>query len=172
MGEIMKKIMIYDTITETLALLRGKGSIVFASGAFDLFHYGHFRALHRASQTGNFLIVQIDGNRLVKTRKGNGRPHLDELDRATMVASLEFVHGVFISDIPSEDPRTLTSVSPDIFIRAIIPGQSMQERNKRELSLQTRLFNGKVLWLPQTEEVSTTKLLPALRSTIPGVKPL
>ncbi|KKW22375.1 MAG: Glycerol-3-phosphate cytidyltransferase [Parcubacteria group bacterium GW2011_GWA2_51_12] len=81
-------------IQEVLQAISAKGTasrVVFSSGAFDLFHYGHFHALKKAARLGNVLVVQIDGNELVRKRKGNDRPCLDEALRAEMVSSLEFV---------------------------------------------------------------------------------
>src|SRR5690349_7046669 len=81
---------------------RGAKKVVFASGVFDLFHYGHYHALKKASEFGEIFIVQIDGNELVKKRKGSDRPYFDQRKRASIISSLKFVHFVFITNEPSE----------------------------------------------------------------------
>lgn len=136
--------------------------VVFCSGVFDLFHYGHFIALKKASALGDILIIQIDGNQLVKKRKGPDRPRLDQNDRASIILSLDFVNYVFISNAPSEDRRVLRSVKPDIFVRAILPHESNEDRLKREKILLQKIPDMKIFWLEQTPEISTTKISSAL----------
>lgn len=139
--------------------------IVFYSGVFDLFHYGHFLALKKASKVGDILIVQIDGNILVRSRKGSDRPYLDEMLRAEMISNLTFVDYVFISDTPSEDPETLKVLRPSYFIRAIKKGENLQTRLEREIILKKHVPKMSIVWLEQTKEVSTTKLLTIIKNS-------
>lgn len=129
------------------------------SGAFDLFHHAHYKALKTASSLGDTFIVQVDGDLLVKKRKGAERLYLAESERAEIIASLEFVDYVFISNLPAENKITLKSVNPNIFIRAILPQELDQERIRREIILMKKIPRGKIVWLKQTSEISTTKLL-------------
>lgn len=137
--------------------------IVFMSGVFDLFHYGHYKALLKASKMGDIFIVQVDGNRLVRDRKGDGRPYIDQKLRASMVLSLRFVDYVFISNRPSEDEETLKILKPSIYIRAIKARESYGTRKKREIEINKKLIVGKVVWLKRTTEISTTKVMGILR---------
>lgn len=161
MAESMKKIIPLVELKRRVTRLRNgkQKKVVFMSGVFDLFHYGHFVALKRASHCGDILVVQIDGNVLVKRRKGTDRPWLDERYRALMVASLEFVDAVFISDTPSEDGGTLKAVHPDRYIRAMLPHESDAIRSERETVLLKKFPSMRVIWLPQTPEISTTKIV-------------
>lgn len=157
----MKKILTLSSAIRKLSGRRFK-SVVFFSGVFDLFHYGHFRALRNASRLGDILIVQIDGNKLVKKRKGDGRPYLDELHRAEIISSLEFVDYVFISDIPSENEDKLKSLSPDVFVRAIKEEETDDDRKNRTKNLTKKSPKTKIVWLEQTPEISTTKIISAV----------
>ena len=157
----MKKILTSSSTIRMLLERRFK-SVVFMSGAFDLFHFGHYKALTKASGLGEILIVQIDGDQLVKKRKGDGRPYLKQVIRASMIASLDFVDFVFISNIPSEDSRLLSRLKPDILVRAILPNESDIDRSKREKILLEKAPATKIVWLKQTPEISTTKINSAL----------
>lgn len=42
---------------------------VFFQGSFDLFHYGHIRAIQRAKELGDILIVGLNTDRLYKDYK-------------------------------------------------------------------------------------------------------
>lgn len=149
-----------------------KKKVVFMSGAFDLFHFGHFKALKRAAAMGDTLIVQVDGNRLVGQRKSPDRPYLDESIRALMISSLEFVSCVFISNTPSEDAIILETIRPDIFVRAVLPQESAADRVRRTRELKKNIPRTRIVWMPQTPEVSTTKILPAVRENNGAPQPL
>ncbi|OGE07926.1 hypothetical protein A3I53_04525 [Candidatus Curtissbacteria bacterium RIFCSPLOWO2_02_FULL_40_13b] len=136
--------------------------VVFMSGAFDLFHYGHFHALYTASQLGDIFVLQIDGNRLVKNRKGKERPFMDEKERAQIITSLKFVNFAFISNTPSEDIRTLQMINPDVFVRAKLHTETNLDRKIREKTILTKMTRGRIVWLEQTPEISTTKIVSAL----------
>lgn len=157
------KIMPYKEISRIVKINRKSKKIVFFSGAFDLFHYGHFRALEKAASLGDCLIVQIDGNQLVKKRKGANRPHLDETIRAKIVASLNFIDYAFVSDIPSEDVQTLNMIKPDLFVRAILTNETEQDRKEREKTLLKKIPKSKIFWLEQSAEISTTKMSQSLK---------
>jgi len=155
----MKKIKTLNQIGRQLKKKPHNLKVTFFSGVFDLFHYGHFRALRQASSLGDSLIVQIDGDKLVKKRKRNNRPYLDQSHRALIISSLEFVDLVFISDSPSEDASTLITINPDVFVRAILPHETDKDRVDREKALLAKMPKTKIIWLEQTPEVSTTKIL-------------
>ena len=141
---------------------RNNKKLVFFSGTFDLFHYGHFSALNKAAKLGDILLVQVDSNKLVKIRKGKDRPILDEQYRAQIISSLNFVNYVFISDKPSENSLKLLVIKPDIFIRAILPNESDDDRAAREKKLKSYMPHGKIVWLAQTPQISTTKIIQGL----------
>lgn len=154
----MRKIYAFPTIVKKLASTRGQNRIVFFSGAFDLFHFAHYKALKTAASLGNTLIVQIDGNTLVKQRKGTDRPYLDERDRALILSSFEFVDLVFISNYPSENRETLSQIKPDIYVRAIRLKETAKERMIRERFIVSASPRTTIAWIPQTKEISTTKI--------------
>lgn len=155
----MAKIIKLKELDKYISKIPQGSKKIFFSGAFDLFHYGHLRALRSASSLGNILIVQVDGNILVKRRKGTNRPYIDEHHRASKISSLTFVDYVFISNIPSEDIKTLKSVAPDIFIRAILPNETDEDRARRQEILIKKNSKMNIVWLAQTAEISTTKII-------------
>ena len=161
----MKKIISFTQLKSIRQTVGDKRRVVLMSGVFDLFHYGHFKALEKASRMGDLLIVQIDGNQLVKKRKSTNRPYLDEGVRARMIAAFEFVDYVFISNAPSESKRTLKGMAPHVYIRALLPEQTPLTRTLREKKLNALVPKMKVVWLPQTAEISTTKIISVVGKT-------
>ncbi len=160
----MKKIFTLSRFKKILSLRENK-KIVFFSGAFDLFHYGHFRALLSATTLGDLLVVQVDGDRLVRKRKGLDRPHISEIERVKIISSFEFVDYVIISNIPSESKQTLNSIKPDVFVRAILSNENGYDRVLREKKIVKRLPFIKVVWLKQTPEISTSKIIKMMKTS-------
>lgn len=145
---------------------RGNKKIVFMSGVFDLFHFGHFRALKNAASFGDVLIVQIDGDKLVRKRKGVNRPYIGQQKRAIMVSSLEFVDYVFVSNRPSEGKDTLSVIRPDIYIRAKLPSDTGTDRKRREKLIKHMSPESRVVWLEQFNEISTTRIASLLNNKL------
>ncbi len=162
MAKIIKKSELRKVITDAR---RGR-SVVFFSGAFDLFHYGHMIALKRASKLGDILVVQVDGNKLVKSRKGVDRPVLDQSQRAAILSALEFIDYVFISNVPSEDKKSLSLVKPDIYVRAVLPNETDADRQRREAIICKKASDFKIVWFTQTPEISTTKIISLMKDDI------
>ena len=98
---------------ELIALRRQEKRIVFTNGCFDLLHPGHISTLTRAKALGDVLVVGMNSDASVKRLKGEKRPILNELERATVLEALEAVDYVitFEEDTPLQLIRVL---QPDI----------------------------------------------------------
>ena len=91
-----------------------KAKLVFVSGSYDLLHVGHARFVEKASLLGDFLLVGIPSDAKIKAMKGYGRPIISEYSRAYVLASLDFVDGVYIfDDFTVAD--TLATLKPNVF---------------------------------------------------------
>jgi rfaE bifunctional protein nucleotidyltransferase chain/domain len=88
-------------------------AIVFANGCFDVLHVGHVRYLEAARAEGSILVVAVNSDASVRTLKGPGRPVLDEMARARLVAALRAVNYVVIFSEPSVAPL-LEELRPDV----------------------------------------------------------
>jgi rfaE bifunctional protein nucleotidyltransferase chain/domain len=79
---------------ESLGIRQGM-VVVLALGCFDPLHFGHVRYLRAAKRLGTHLLVAVTADEYVNKP---GRPVFNARDRASMVAELRCVDGVFISD--------------------------------------------------------------------------
>jgi len=43
--------------------------IIFTTGTFDLYHYGHLNLLKRAKERGDYLIVGLNSDELISHKK-------------------------------------------------------------------------------------------------------
>jgi D-beta-D-heptose 7-phosphate kinase/D-beta-D-heptose 1-phosphate adenosyltransferase len=90
--------------------------VVFTNGCFDLLHAGHVRYLTEARGLGDALIVGLNSDRSVRALKGDGRPILNESERAEVIAALEAVDYVvvFEEDTPQE---LIARLLPDVLVK-------------------------------------------------------
>lgn len=91
--------------------------VVFTNGCFDIVHQGHIDYLSKASDLGTKLVVGVNTDEsVIKLNKGSNRPLQDEISRAMLIASLQFVDLVvlFGEDTPLE---LITKVQPDVLVK-------------------------------------------------------
>jgi D-beta-D-heptose 7-phosphate kinase/D-beta-D-heptose 1-phosphate adenosyltransferase len=92
-----RKILALDALVPLVEAHRAAGRrIVFTNGCFDLLHVGHLCCLEEAAALGDLLIVAVNSDASVRRLKGNDRPLIGQLDRATLVAALAAVNYVVI----------------------------------------------------------------------------
>lgn len=113
----MEKILDHGALIQERRRLRSEGKrLVFTNGCFDLLHPGHVRYLRQARSLGDALAVALNSDRSVRVLKGEGRPILNERERAEVVAALEAVDYVIIFD--EETPRELIAeLLPDVLVK-------------------------------------------------------
>ena len=90
--------------------------LVFTNGCFDILHSGHVDYLNKAKQLGDFLIIGLNSDLSVKNIKGDKRPIINEMERATLLDNLKCVDFVtfFDEDTPEQLIRLLI---PDILVK-------------------------------------------------------
>jgi D-beta-D-heptose 7-phosphate kinase/D-beta-D-heptose 1-phosphate adenosyltransferase len=94
-----------------------EGRLVFTNGCFDLLHVGHVTYLERARELGDALVVGVNTDASARRLgKGPGRPHVEEVDRARVVAALEAVDAVCLFD---EDTAAalIGELVPDVLVK-------------------------------------------------------
>lgn len=93
-----------------------KEKVVFTNGCFDLIHPGHIDLLERARRLGTKLIVGINSDSSVRRIKGEPRPFLSEIDRATILNGLKSVDEVRIFDEPTPE-KLIWEIKPDVLVK-------------------------------------------------------
>jgi D-glycero-beta-D-manno-heptose 1-phosphate adenylyltransferase len=154
----MTKILAVEELVRKREALRRDGlAVVFTNGCFDLLHPGHVRYLAGARSLGDVLVVALNSDRSVRILKGEGRPILNEQERAEVVAALQAVDYVTIFD--QETPLALIArLLPDILVKG--GDWSVDEIVGRE---EVEAAGGKVLSLPYIEGKSTTEIIERIK---------
>ena len=126
---------------------------VITYGTFDLMHYGHYNLLKRASQLGDKLIVGVSSDDFC-AEKGK-KPVYNEEKRMEMVADLRFVDKVVLENSLAQKVDDVKEFGVDIFCL----GDDYKDVFPKMPEYQQLIDLGcKVMFLPRTPEISTTKL--------------
>lgn len=124
--------------------------IGYTSGVFDLFHQGHLNYLIACKRAVDVLVVGVDADSLVRTRKGVHRPYETCTTRLIHVEETGLVDELFIK-ITSFD-EILPIIRPHIYF---IPNNrkisTCRFQLLRDLSVRLEV-------LPYTNGVSTTAI--------------
>lgn len=132
-------------------------SIAFANGCFDVLHVGHIRYLQDAAKQADVLVVGVNGDESVRHLKGEGRPVMNERERAELIAALRGVSYVtiFHDDSPA---RLLGALKPDVQCK----GTDYTADSVPEADV-VRGYGGRVAIVGDPKEHSTSAILETLR---------
>jgi rfaE bifunctional protein kinase chain/domain/rfaE bifunctional protein nucleotidyltransferase chain/domain len=104
-----------DDLKKELNIQRkNKKKIILCHGVFDLLHIGHLKYFNSAKKKADFLVVTVTCDRYVN--KGNGRPVFNHFLRAEMIAALEVVDAVYISNFPTSI-NVINLIRPNIYYK-------------------------------------------------------
>ena len=120
--------------------------ILFTSGTFDCFHYGHLSILERAKALCDVLIVGVNSDKSVLERK-NRIPQLDQNERLYIVSSIPWIFASFIHE-PSQNVEVA-----NYYNAFFILGDDYVNMYDDDA------FHRGVCFLPRSPSISTTDLL-------------
>lgn len=89
-------------------------TVALCHGVFDLVHPGHIIHLEQAKKMADILVVSITAAKYV--RKGPGRPYFDDNMRLKVLAALECVDYVMLSEGYTVDD-IIECIEPDIYVK-------------------------------------------------------
>jgi len=123
---------------------------IFVNGTFDVLHPGHLDLLNYAKSLGDFLLVAIDSDHRVASKKGLDRPFNPQYNRLMLLKNLRAVDAVEIFNSDEELTNIVKNYSPDI----MIVGSDYQNKTVigSEYARQLKFFD-------RTTPHSTTKIL-------------
>lgn len=158
---MIEKILSPDKLLGLREGLRAEGKrLVFTNGVFDLLHVGHVRYLAEARALGDALVVAINSDRTVRELKGDGRPIINENERAEILAALRQVDYVTIFDDVS--PRSLIArLLPDVLVKGGDYG--LDDIHGRE---EVEASGGRVVSLPFVEGTSTSSIIERMKKAV------
>jgi len=146
--------------------LRTEGrTIVLTNGCFDLLHVGHIKLLAASKKMGDVLIVAIDDDESVRVLKGPGRPIISARERLRIISALDTVDYVTVfSTRKLED--LIKALRPDVLTK----GSDYADKPVAARMTVEKL-GGRVVLVPVTEAVSSTRVINQIKNGNSGVKP-
>jgi rfaE bifunctional protein nucleotidyltransferase chain/domain len=161
-----KKIVQYGQLPE----IRQRASqshqtIAFTTGVYDLLHLGHIKHFDEAKASADILVVSVGNDATVRALKGSDRPIYNERIRSQMIAALEVVDYVVISEESGvmDHDRTVKLLQPDVYV---VPGDDAMLNVKRQLieSNGGKLLTVRRIPPEDAQGISTTNIIKQLRS--------
>lgn len=128
---------------------------VITFGTFDVFHIGHVNILTRAHDLGDHLTVGISTDAMNFDKKGR-YPIYRQEHRADIVASMACVDEVFFEHALALKREYLIEHSADI----LVMGNDWEGRFDEFKDIC------EVVYLPRTDDISTTDIIQDIRSRI------
>ncbi len=157
--EAAARILDRNRVIARVAIARRNGArIVLANGCFDLLHVGHVRYLEAARALGDLLVVGVNSDAQARALKGEGRPFVNERERAEVVASLRAVDLVTIFHEPTVE-ALLLAVRPDYHAK----GTDYTEETVPERDV-VRSYGGRVRIVGDPKDHSSTEMLLKVKS--------
>lgn len=121
---------------------------VITYGTFDLLHYGHINLLKRAKSLGDYLIVGLSTNEFNMNEK-NKDCYFDYDKRKSLLEALRYVDLV----IPEENWEQKLSDIQNLNVDVFVIGDDW--KGKFDYLKDSGV---EVVYLPRTEEISTSKI--------------
>lgn len=124
--------------------------VIYTTGTYDLFHFGHLNILLKAKALGNYLIVGVSTDKLIKQYKGI-KPIINYKDRIAIIKALKCVNKV-IKQSSFFDITQLKKYK----INTIVLGDDWKEKTFPELEKCLKELNIKMIYVPYTKRLSTS----------------
>jgi len=129
-----------------------KNKVIYTSGTYDLFHFGHLNILLQAKKLGSYLIVGVSTDSLVSKYK-TIKPIVCYRDRAAIIQNLKCVDKV-IEQEKFFDVKQLKKYN----ISAIVLGDDWRNKPFPELERCLKKLNIRMIYVPYTKRLSTSKI--------------
>ncbi len=153
-----KKIVSREELRRRVEQWRENGDkVILTNGCFDLLHVGHIRYLHAAKELGGKVVVALNSDASVRELKGEGRPLMNEQERAEILAALSDVDAIVV--FPEPDVRAIIrEIHPDVQAKGTdYTADSVPERD------EVTAYGGCIAIVGDPKNHSTTEFLGQMR---------
>lgn len=130
--------------------------VVYAAGTWDMFHIGHVRLLRAMRGMGDIVVVGVGTDDYVEANKGK-RPVVPFKERMEVLRSCKYVD-VVIAETSLDKKDVIDKFDIDI----LVVGDDFWER-KVGGDAYMRSRGGRVVYMPYTQETSSTKIRQKLK---------
>lgn len=140
----------YRKLQDVINHCKGLGlKIVLTQGTYDMLHIGHARYFEEAKKHGDILVVGVDSDEKVRSRKGPDRPVVPQEERLEMVAHLRPVDVVVLKPHKATKWSLTKTIRPDVLI-------ATRETYTKKQIKELEKFCGRVVVLEPRATTSTS----------------
>jgi D-glycero-beta-D-manno-heptose 1-phosphate adenylyltransferase len=140
----------YKKLEKIISHCKGLGlRIVLTQGTYDMVHIGHARYFEEAKKHGDILVIGVDSDEKVRSRKGPERPVVPQEERLEMVAHLRPVDVVVLKELKHPKWHLIKTVKPDVLIA------TRETYDKKQIN-DLKKFCGEVVVLDPMATTSTS----------------
>jgi rfaE bifunctional protein nucleotidyltransferase chain/domain len=126
--------------------------IIFTGGTFDLFHAGHLNVLKKSKKLGDYLIVAVSTNKLIKMYKGTN-PILNYNQRVAIIKELKCVDKV-VKQTNIFDVEQFKALKADVFVI----GDDWKGKEDSVPGLKWLKDNNYLAYIPYTKGLSSSMI--------------
>jgi glycerol-3-phosphate cytidylyltransferase len=131
--------------------IRKQPKVIFTCGSWDMLHIGHVNIFLKAKALGDYLIVGVSTDALIKSYKKMS-PIISYNDRIAVIKALKCVDKV-VKQTKLVDVKQFKKLKADIFVL----GDDWKNNYTNEGINWLRKHN-KIIFLPYTKHLSTSKI--------------
>lgn len=129
---------------------RGLGlKIVLTQGSWDMLHIGHARYFREAKNNGDILVIGVDSDEKIKSRKGPERPVVPQEERIEMITHTRYADLVVQKELKHPKWHLIKTIKPDVLI-------ATKETYTKEDLKRLKKYCGKVVVLEPQATTSTS----------------
>jgi len=152
--QALGKVRTLDQLLPELKRRRSaKEKVAYTNGCFDILHAGHAATFSYCKEHADIVVVGVNSDESVKRLgKGDGRPYVNESDRAALLAAMGDVDYVVIFD---DDTPTahIEAIRPDFLAKG---GQ--YDKNGVVGHEIVEAYGGEILLVPMRDGLSTSAI--------------
>ncbi len=160
MGKIVKD------LSDLCAVMPQDKTLTLVGGCFDLLHVGHISLLEYASRLEDLLVVAVLSDDNIRGYKGSERSIINEEQRVKMVASMQVVDYVYISNINPNGPETISFLKPNSIVFGGDINKDKLKRWARIIKCHSPETNISIFPRDTKEGMSTSKIIKKIRRMI------
>jgi rfaE bifunctional protein nucleotidyltransferase chain/domain len=130
--------------------------ILFTTGCFDIFHYGHLIFLKKFSKLNGYKILGINSDNSIKNLKGKNRPVNKLKFRLGLLKELNYLDAIIIFN--SKTPKKLLEIlKPDEFVK----GSEIQNGKFKKKQIYNDIVRNvkKISTIKMINNISTSKIV-------------
>ena len=132
---------------------------IYVGMSADLIHPGHLNILFEASKYGDVIVGLLTDEAIASYKR---LPFMDYGQREIVIKSIKYVHSV-VPQCTLDYGNNLEKYKPDFVMHGDDWASGIQKKTRERVIESLKKWGGKLIEIPYTKNISSTKLNSALK---------